>query len=116
MPWKKATIEQINTTANRHPENDIALAGPFHGSNSTLLWYCFRCERYFRQGYRSLQRSCKARCECNHPEPLSQQDATKGHYQSRGISGFKGHRCLPEWDCYDRTPPPRPTKDPQDRV
>tara|TARA_Y100000361_G_scaffold141807_1_gene147219 strand:+ start:1026 stop:1376 length:351 start_codon:yes stop_codon:yes gene_type:complete len=116
MAWKKATNEEVNQRANRNPDSDIALAGPFHGSNSTLLWYCYKCENYFRQSYRSLQRGFKTRCKCNHSEHISPEDARKAHFAAKGMNGFSGHTCLPEWECYDRTPPPRPPKEPQDRV
>ena len=98
------TTASANEIINRSYGNRIDLASQRSGFTSTRLFYCHACENWFHQAWRSIKRGTKTRCECNYKKRLSDSapfDTVTGAGKKRG------HRCIPEWECYDRVPPCR---------
>ena len=83
----------------------ISLAGKHWGTRVSTLWYCHECREWFHQNYYSIHRGFKTRCKCHFSERL---DTENTWHKPRGAANTAGHRCLPEWECYDREIPSRP--------
>ena len=84
--------------------NQIDLAGAYQGAGTTCTWYCHVCENWFHQNWSTIKRGTMTRCKCNYSKALPKEMSING---ARGAGRFLGHRCLAEWDCYDRVPPER---------
>ena len=110
MSSKRRDEQRLKKLTQRlwdHYGDRIALSGRLAPLGEYTRWYCFKCEEYFHQRVHSLyNRGSATRCKCP-PRSTSQRFKCGDHNKSNG------HMCLPEWDCYDLTPPERPS-DPQE--
>jgi len=105
---KKLKQTDIDNMLSKNYGGRISLAGRHWGTRTSTLWYCHDCSEWFHQNYYSIHRCYKTRCKCNFSEQL---DTEKTWFKERGAANSGGHRCLPEWECYDREVPARPTED-----
>ena len=92
----KKSIEKINEMLDANYGTVVSLAGAYHGRKATCLFYCHKCDQWFWQSIWSLSQGYRTRCLCNHTSPLPQDSIKRTE---------SGHRCLPEWECYDRVRP-----------
>jgi hypothetical protein len=99
----KKSKAQIDKMLWDHYAGAVSLAGTYHGRRAVCLFYCHNCENWFWQNIWSLQNKLRTRCECNYDR--KQEPSPQFH-------NTYGHRCLPEWECYDRDVPPRLTEEP----
>jgi hypothetical protein len=94
----KKSAEKIKEMLTGKYGSRVDIAGTYHGRRSTCLFFCHDCDNWFWQNVWSLQQGFRTRCECNHDHRLP--EGSKSRTDS-------GHRCLPEWECYDRVKPER---------
>ena len=82
----------VNRISDRFGDR-VTLVGEYYGLKQAMLFYCHDCEQWFHQNVGSLIDRSKmhsTKCQCN-----------------SGPWTHKVHRCLKEWDCYDRIKPVR---------
>ena len=94
----KKSPETIARQLHPHYGTRVSLAGNYRHRRADTLWYCHSCEHFFWQNVWSLQQGMRTRCKCYFSDPID-------YYKSQ--KNRKGHRCLPEWDTWDREVPER---------
>ena len=76
----------------------VAMASVPNNLTSPAVFYCHGCREFFWQYLRSLLDGYRSRCKCNYDHPAPPGDWTKWRNRT-------GHRCLQEWEVYDREVP-----------